>query len=587
MFRVLAALLLAAIAAPVLASPHQVATFHSIGLYWSPPQGGETNTAHVRFRIKGTERWREGLPLWFDARNAEYRGSLVELRPGTAYDIELRLDSGAVERMAASTWSEQLRIKRTVTVEPGTTRLVIGPSDSGSEREGYVLFTAAPGRNVIDQSALDGNQPTDSCVVVRQGAQYVIIRGLVLRNCKRHGVYIERQFEPVLDLKTQNIVIEDNEIVGWGGSDHQNPGRADDDGAVHCNYYRETSNAKKPDRVIIQRNRIHDPRYGANPWQSAAAPGAHPYGPQGATFMRCGSNHVLRYNEVYSTNGNHFNDGFGGGDNFSAEGFPWADSDLYGNRISQVYDDAIEAEGGNRNVRIWGNYFDRVFVAIGNAATSVGPLYVWRNVAGRMANMHNPEIPADLELRGPFIKAGSYLASANGGRAYYFHNTALQPAPAGGARYPLGAGAGIKKSGGRLFNFVSRNNIWHIHKEPLIDGEPKFHAILADCDLGPCDADFDLHNGRIANAGARAERHGWGPGAPGRPVYATSGTSYPSAARQGDFSLAPGSPGYQGAERIANFNDSYARPDVGAHQSGSPPMQFGVDAYRAPPARSF
>ena len=40
-------------------------------------------------------------------------------------------------------------------------------------------------------------------------------------------------------------------------------------------------------------------------------------------------------------------------------------------------------------------------------------------------------------------------------------------------------------------------------------------------------------------------------------------------------------------ERIANFNDSYARPDVGAHQSGSPPMQFGVDAYRAPPPRGF
>jgi hypothetical protein len=39
--------------------------------------------------------------------------------------------------------------------------------------------------------------------------------------------------------------------------------------------------------------------------------------------------------------------------------------------------------------------------------------------------------------------------------------------------------------------------------------------------------------------------------------------------------------------RIANFNDSYARPDVGAHQSGSPPMQFGVDAYRAPPPRGF
>ena len=74
-------------------------------------------------------------------------------------------------------------------------------------------------------------------------------------------------------------------------------------------------------------------------------------------------------------------DGIGGGDNFSTAGFPWADSDIYGNRVSEVYDDAIEAEGANRNVRIWGNQLRRVYVAIGNAATVTGPLYVWRNVA--------------------------------------------------------------------------------------------------------------------------------------------------------------------------------------------------------------
>lgn len=563
------------------AAPSYVPTFHSIGLYWTPPAGAPDKTARVEFRAAGTSAWRRALPLWFDTRNSEYRGSIVELDPGTAYAVRLTLDGGFTQTLEAATWSEEFRIKRTVHVKPGTTYLVINASDSGNEREGYVVFTAPPGQNVIDQGSLGADDPRDSCVVVRQGAHHVIIRGLVLRNCKRRAVLIQRQFEPTPETTTRDIVIEDNQISGWGGRGDHRPGMANGDGAIHCSYFREDNPAGKPSRIVIQRNRIYNPRHGANPWQTGSAPRVHPHGPQAVTFMRCGANHVFRYNEIYSTNGNHYNDALGGGDNFSSEGFPWSDSDIYGNRISDVYDDAIEAEGANRNVRIWGNYFDRVMVGIANAATTIGPLYVWRNVSDRMANMYNPRIDPDLESRGPFIKAGSNAASANGGRAYYFHNTALQPPPAPGASSSLGAGGGIRNAGGKLHNFVSRNNVWHIHREVAIDGQRSFYSIRADCDLGSCDADFDVHNGRIAEAGTAAQAHGWGPGARGRPKYATSGTSYPDATRLGDFSLAPGSPGYRGAERIPNFNDAYARPDAGAHQSGTPPMKFGLDAAAA------
>ena len=571
------------------AAPSSVSTFHSIGLYWAPPGGTPANTARVEFRAAGASAWRQGLDLWFDARDSQYRGSLVELTPGTAYTVRLTLDSGLTETLEAATWSEQLRIKRTLHLKPGTTQLVINASDSGNERDGYVVFTAPAGRNAIDQSGLADDDPRDSCVVVKQGAHHVIVRGLVLRNCKRNAVLIERQFHPVLETTTRDIVVEDNDMSGWGGTGHHAPGLPDFDGAVQCNYFREKNAERKPARIVVQRNRIHDPRHGANPWQTAGAQRLHPYGPQGVNFSLCGTNHVIRYNEIWSSNGNHFNDGIGGGENFSTEGFPWADSDIYGNRISQAYDDGIEAEGANRNVRIWGNYFDRVFVAIANAATSVGPLYVWRNVSDRMANMYQPEGNPDLELRGPFIKAGSNAAHANGGRAYYFHNTALQPPPPRGVAFSLGAGAGIEKSGGALYNFVSRNNVWQIHKEALSEGAPKFFSIRADCSSGPCEADFDLYNGRIVNAGARAQKHGWGPGAHGHPIYASSGRGYPDlAARPRDFTLKPGSPGYGRAVPLANFNDAYPRADVGAHQSGTPPMQFGLDAYhrRFEPQRS-
>ena len=106
-------------------------------------------------------------------------------------------------------------------------------------------------------------------------------------------------------------------------------------------------------RITIQRNKIHDPRYGANSWSDG-----HPAGAQAVAFSHCGGQLVIRHNDMYSTTGKYFNDIIGGEDNFTKVGFPNADSDIYGNKLSHAWDDAIEAEGANENVRIWGNYDD-------------------------------------------------------------------------------------------------------------------------------------------------------------------------------------------------------------------------------------
>jgi hypothetical protein len=175
------------LAPPAYAAPGDVAAFHSIGLYWAPPGGAAGNPARVEFRVAGDPAWREGLALWFDTCNGQYRGSLVELAPATSYIVRLTLDSGFSETLRATTWSEEFRIKRTVRVRPATTHLVIDASDSGSEREGYVLFTAPAGRHVIDQGNVAGDEPRDSCVVVKQGTHHVIVRGLVLLGALAQG----------------------------------------------------------------------------------------------------------------------------------------------------------------------------------------------------------------------------------------------------------------------------------------------------------------------------------------------------------------------------------------------------------------
>src|SRR3954454_8545510 len=67
----------------------------------------------------------------------------------------------------------------------------------------------------------------------------------------------------------------------------------------------------------------------------------------------------------------------------SFTGFPGADSDIYGNIIRYCADDAIEADGGGMNVRIWGNYIDGTRTPFSFSPLSLGPTYLFRNVVDR------------------------------------------------------------------------------------------------------------------------------------------------------------------------------------------------------------
>jgi hypothetical protein len=305
-------------------------------------------------------------------------------------------------------------------------------------------------------------------------------------------------------------------------------------------------------RVTVQRNKIHDPRYSANSWSDG-----HPAGPQGITFSYCGGNHVIRWNDI-NGGSKHFNDGMGGEDNFSTTGFPNADSDIYGNSIQNAWDDGIEAEGGNNNVRIWGNYLNNTATGVATTVTSVGPVYIFRNVFNR--NKFYEKVTCDGDERQPFFKSGSSSDFGNG-RRYLFHNTMLQ-AQQSGCSYGLGGGAGVGGTGDSqlVHNTISMNNIYHLWKPNgmvyQVAGDNTFQN--------------DMYNGSAGTsviAGINAT-----------PTYA-SGNGWSSEAN-GAYALAAGTPGFDGAVRIPNFNDGFvgAAPDVGAAEAGAPAMKFGLAA---------
>ena len=277
-----------------------------------------------------------------------------------------------------------------------------------------------------------------------------------------------------------------------------------------------------------------------------------------------------------------------------------------------MYDDGIESEGANRNVRIWGNYINFSTAKVAVAATTVGPIYIFRNISGQsVANKPFMEVE---NSRGVFVKFGGRDISITGGRMYVMHNTVLQPKqPAGlGINYPMGVGSGVDSSGGLIHcNIVSRNNIFQNAKD--------WHLALNIVEgCGKSDINNDLYYGKVPTLSTPVQTRGITGIAtyaadvdlglyqelrydPPEPNDYPTPAQIPDAARPdpslvlqvgplylptkdpalvGNFQLASNSLGVGKAEKLPNVNDMYTSPDIGAHQRGQPNMQFGINAYR-------
>ena len=518
-----------------------VSTFHCLSLYWSPEKGEAGKKVLVKFREATEKAWRDGYPMRYNPVKSpeckgDYRGSLVNLKPGTAYDISLTLEGTNLHTsFKASTWSEKFPVSSTVKGENADTTLVVKKSGTP---EGYILY--------------DGTGCTIDCankadLGISVDASYVILRGYTIKNVKQHGIRI---------MNGHHIVIEQCDISKWGSEEEKGFG-VDCQGGVY-------SNKKDLHAVVVQRCKIHNPSWNTNSWAQDHNKSKHPAGPQTIVFWESEGNHVFRYNECWSDSDHYFNDVMGAGENASFRGFPGADSDIYGNYVANCWDDGIEAEGGGQNVRIWNNYIENTMMMIANAACSIGPLYIWRNVTGR--SFSPPGSEWNL-THGNFLKMG-FAGSETWmtGHMYLFNNTILQPKDEGANGF--GGDSRVIK------HCVTRNNIWNVRSTDT-------HSISTE-KKSSIDNDFDydlLSGGRYP---ADQEKNG----IKGAPQYQPdSGFSFET--KTGNFHLASDSPGVKKGEALPNFCDGItSAPDMGAHESGAPPMVFGLKAEFAPPGTS-
>jgi hypothetical protein len=465
-----------------------------------------------------------------DEELTDYRGSIVELTPATAYEIQLTLAGTSTSTtIPATTWTEQFPVGEVVKVVDGDQPLAITQSGTPGAYRVY------EGKG----ATIDVRHQHDACVTI--DASYVIVRGLTMK-----GAGASPNTKPIGAVTItggQGIVLEDCDISDWGRLNPKTGFGVDCDSAV-------LSRAAGLKQLVVQRCRLHHPATDSNNWCEPKKP-THPTGPQAISLFNTAGNHVLRYNECWSDPDHMFNDVIGGGSNASYKGAPGPDSDVYGNYVSSCWDDGLEIEGGNRNTRVWGNYITQSLMGIANAATSIGPLYIWRNVVTHSQQQPNA-------AGGNFIKMG-YSTSDEWmtGHMYIFHNTVYRSdewLPTGG----LGGQRLLK-------HVVSRNNILHVRGA-------SDHSVSNNRANVDNSYDYDLYSGRIPEG---IEAHG----VRGEPVYVT-GAGFAVATCSGNFRLAPESPGVGAGEVIPNFSDGWAgkAPDVGAHFRGEPQILYGVKA---------
>jgi len=515
-----------------------IPTFHCLGLYWSPEGGAADKEVAVRYRREGAGDWREGLPMRYnpipdtDEDLADYRGSIVHLEPGTTYEIELTL-AGTQQstRLSATTWSEDFPVGKTVRVADRDTPLAI--TESGTP-EAWRLYD---GRG----ATIDVRHQHDACITI--DAAYVILRGFTLKGAGAADKTGRSLTAAIRIEGGHDVVIEDCDVSDWGRLNPERGFGFNMDSAI-------LSRSGTLKRLIVQRCKLHHPTHDGSTWYEPEYP-THTRGPQCISLFNTAGNHVIRYNECYSDLEHMYNDVIGGGSNGSFRGSPGHDSDIYGNLVSHCWDDGLEVEGGNRNTRVWDNYIAQSAVMIGNAATSIGPLYVWRNVCAR--SQWKPDYHGGYFLKMGFAGGEHWMT----GQQYIFHNTLFRSdewLPTGG----LGGNRIVKHT-------VSRNNILHVRT-------PESRSISENEKNVDNDFDYDLYNGQVPQD---QEEHG----IRGEPVYA-AGAGFDSGTNTGRFQLTPSSPGAGAGQPLPNFSQGYAgsAPDIGAHQRGAPPMRYGVEA---------
>ncbi len=532
-----------------------VTTFESAGLYLDEDLGDcdpYCPTVTVQYRESGAATWKDAVAMDYDPFNrdgtsvvGQYRSSIVMLTPGTEYEAKVTVDGTTEHFGSFTTWSETFPVGTTTKATGATVVTTSGTA------EGYHL--------------IDGTGVTvtggDNCVRVE--ADFVIVRGFTCVNQtgKQGGVIMVME-------GYDDIVIENNEISGWG--DGGSPNQDKKGNAIYVRQINNDHDGLTPNnRIIVQYNNVHDPDYPTGITQDTYNSSA---GPRCVSWRQAsGVNHVIRYNTCLGVSTNQFGDALGGGKNKSIYGFPGDDSDIYGNYMRYCADDCVEAEGGNINVRVWNNYADYFGVAYGLATVWKGPVYVFRNVSGAAVGIAKTGGAGFIKVGG-----GKTCEDCNQnwqGKLHIYHNT--------GANITAGAyNADLKQGnhfGGKARAQIHYNNHYHTSRSNAVTDDacysrPDQNSVF-DYDVARHGYDFLCLTGQEQN-GLEVSTFSW---------YDTFTHPY-TPGNDAFFTWPTGEEGHDNGKIIPNFNDDFTglAPDRGIMEHDQAAMCFGHPCIEEP-----
>jgi hypothetical protein len=366
-----------------------VPLFKTCSVYYKSPR---LDALQMRFRRPGGE-WLRAFPPAYFPEDQMYRGSLVNLTEGTAYELELVNEEGRVlAHTTFTTWQSEVPIARTIILDETNYKGHLVISEAGSP-EGWIRYIAREG------FVLKNNR--QSPLIELRKAKYILLEGLVLRGGDKDAIIVDR---------CEHVRIVNCDLAGWGREGTQ---RYDLDGKFYTASgaainWDSAIRISKSFGTVVERCYIHDPISHANSWYYS-----HPAGPQAIGIDKPQAT-VLRYNDFVGSDLHRWNDGVEGAGNYDLDGGFNRDADIYGNFICFANDDALEIDGGQTNVRVFHNRFEGCLCGVSIQGCMSSPSYVFQNLLVNMGD--------ERGFAGQTIKTSNY---ANGPSAvsFIFNNT--------------------------------------------------------------------------------------------------------------------------------------------------------------------
>ncbi|MBO5992395.1 MAG: hypothetical protein J6R00_12150, partial [Lentisphaeria bacterium] len=317
----------------------------------------------VEFREAGRGEFKMALEPSYNRREKLWRGSIVNLNEDTAYEMRIKSEGKTVASAKFLTLGKAPRVARTIVLDENSFKGTLKISVQGKP-DGWIRYTCAPGFVLKN----DRTQP----LIVLHKAKYVILDGLTMQGGNHCAVILNY---------CSNIRITNCDISGWGElktkQDFDRDGkfyyhRAD--GKYTSTNYSAGITLNYGSNIVVEKNYIHDPAGHANSWRYS-----HPAGPC-AIYAVCPVSTTIRYNDLVASDIGRWNDAVEGLYNFNEDGGFNRDAEIYGNFMIYCQDDNIELDGGQQNIRCFGNRFEASYCGVSIQGCMSGPCYVYNNM---------------------------------------------------------------------------------------------------------------------------------------------------------------------------------------------------------------